>query len=223
VLILYANLYFLSTFPLKQKFNKRNEESAELNFIFEKIPYGKLENTPSFKFFLIAGLVALVLFVVAFLTVFDAAETEITLLKKNISDAEYTFKRYFKLVANKNMVHENLSLNLVELGIKKNQLPSSNAANNLLKKITVLGEKRGVEITSFKISKGDMEDFYREINIQLKLSGGLWGTMDMLASIENMLQIVDLEKISFNLANHNDELVVSSSFVATIYVYLESF
>ena len=53
-----------------------------------------------------------------------------------------------------------------------------------------------------------MEDFYREINIQLKLSGGLWGTMDMLASIENMLQIVDLEKISFNLANHNDELVV---------------
>ena len=45
----------------------------------------------------------------------------------------------------------------------------------------------------------------------------------MLASIENMLQIVDLEKISFNLANHNDELVVSSSFVATIYVYLESF
>ena len=68
-----------------------------------------------------------------------------------------------------------------------------------------------------------MEDFYKEINIQLKLSGGLWGTMDMLASIENMLQIVDLEKISFNLANHNDELVVSSSFVATIYVYLESF
>ena len=141
----------------------------------------------------------------------------------NISDAEYTFKRYFKLVANKNMVQENLSLNLVELGIKKNQLPSSNAANNLLKKITVLGEKRGVEITSFKISKGDMEDFYKEINIQLKLSGGLWGTMDMLASIENMLQIVDLEKISFNLGNHNDELVVSSSFVATIYVYLESF
>jgi type IV pilus assembly protein PilO len=193
-----------------------------LNFIFRKFPYEKFIDTPPFKIFFIAGGIGLVLFLASFFTVLDSSEAEIRLLKKNIADTENTFKRYFKLVANKNTVNKKLSLKLGELGIKKNQLPAQNGASNLIKKLTALGEKRGVEVTSFKISNSDAHEFYREVDVQLKLSGGLWATMDMISSIENMLQIVNLDKITFNLANQNDELAVSSSFAAKIYVYLEN-
>ena len=53
-----------------------------------------------------------------------------------------------------------------------------------------------------------MDDFYKEIPMHFRFRGGLWETMDMFATLQNMLQIVHIKNMSFKVAN--DDQVLSS-------------
>ena len=143
-----------------------------------------------------------------------------TLMKK-IVDTEYTLKKYFKVVASKHEVHKNLSLKTGELNMKKKQLPSEKALNKLLIKVTRLGKKRNVDIMHFKVAEGMADDFYKEIPTHFRFRGGLWETMDMFATIQNMLQIVNVKNMSFKVVKDGNKPQVLSSFIGSSYVYID--
>jgi len=192
-----------------------------MDLIFRKLPYDLIEETGPAKIYLGAFGVCLLLFLISFFTFLSAVNLERETLMKKIVDTEYTLKKYFKLVASKHEVHNNLSLKTGELNIKKKQLPSEEALNKLLVKVTRLGKKRNVDIMHFKVSEGMADDFYKEIPMHFRFRGGLWETMDMFATLQNTLQIVNVKNISFKVVNAKSKSQVLSSFIGSSYVYIE--
>jgi Tfp pilus assembly protein PilO len=189
--------------------------------IFNRLPYDSIEEIGPAKIYFGAVGVCLIIFLVSFFTFLSAVNLERELLMKKIVDTEYTLKKYFKVVANKHEVVKNLSLKTGELSMKKKQLPSEEALNKLLIKVTRLGKKRNVDIMHFKVAEGKVDDFYKEIPTHFRFRGGLWETMDMFATIQNMLQIVNVKNMSFKVVKDKNKPQVLSSFIGSSYVYID--
>ena len=189
--------------------------------IFNKLPYDTLNNIPPVRILAGAGLVGLILFLLAFFTIISAGNVKLETLSQKKTDTEYTFNKYFNVVANKAAVVMNLSLSLGELSIQKKQLPKQDALNSLIEEISSLGEKREIEVTAFQVSGGEVRDFYKDVSLHFTFRGGLLGTMDMFAALQNMPQIVDIKNITFNVGTTGNVPTLISAFTATIYVYIE--
>jgi Tfp pilus assembly protein PilO len=192
-----------------------------MDLIFNKLPYDSIEEAGPAKIYFAAVGVCLILFLMSFFTILSSVSLERENLTKKIVDTEYTLKKYFKVVASKHEVHKNLSLKTGELNMKKKQLPSEKALSELLVKITRLGEKRNVDIVHFKVADGMVDDFYKEIRMHFRFRGGLWETMDMFATLQNMLQIVHIKNMSFKVVNGVKKPQVLSSFIGSSYVYID--
>ncbi len=80
--------------------------------IFDGLPYDTLNDVSSVRILGGAGLVALILFLLASFTLFSAGEAQIETLAKKRFAAEFTFNKYFQVVANKDKVVKNLSLRM---------------------------------------------------------------------------------------------------------------
>ena len=189
--------------------------------IFNKLPYDTLEGAGPAKIFAAAVGISLVFFILAFFTLISTISAELETVKRKIVDTQYTLEKYFKVVASKDEVVKNLSLRSGELSMQKKQLPSQQALNKILVKITRLGEKRNVDIVSFKVAEGKVQDFYKEIPMHFRFRGGLWETMDMFATLQNMLQIVNIKNMSFRVTNDNNTPRLISSFIGSSYVYID--
>ena len=189
--------------------------------IFNKLPYDTLEGAGPAKIFAAAVGISLVFFILAFFTLISTINTELETVKRKIVDTQYTLEKYFKVVASKDEVVKNLSLRSGELSMQKKQLPSQQALNKILVKITRLGKKRNVDIVSFKVAEGKAQDFYKEIPMHFRFRGGLWETMDMFATLQNMLQIVNIKNMSFQVTNDNNTPRLISSFIGSSYVYID--
>ena len=194
-----------------------------MDLIFNRLPYDSIEEIGPAKIYFGAVGVCLIFFLISFFTFLSAVNLERETLMKKIVDTEYTLKKYFKVVASKHEVHKNLSLKTGELNMKKKQLPSEKALNKLLIKVTRLGKKRNVDIMHFKVAEGMADDFYKEIPTHFRFRGGLWETMDMFATIQNMLQIVNVKNMSFKVVKDGNKPQVLSSFIGSSYVYIDGF
>ena len=194
-----------------------------MDLIFNRLPYDSIEEIGPAKIYFGAVGVCLIFFLISFFTFLSAVNLERETLMKKIVDTEYTLKKYFKVVASKHEVHKNLSLKTGELNMKKKQLPSEKALNKLLVKVTRLGKKRNVDIMHFKVAEGMADDFYKEIPTHFRFRGGLWETMDMFATIQNMLQIVNVKNMSFKVVKDGNKPQVLSSFIGSSYVYIDGF
>ena len=189
--------------------------------IFNKLPYDTLEGAGPAKIFAAAVGISLVFFILAFFTLISTISAELETVKQKLVDTQYTLEKYFKVVASRHEVVKNLSLRTGELSMQKKQLPSQQALNKILVKITRLGEKRNVDIVSFKVAEGKVQDFYKEIPMHFRFRGGLWETMDMFATLQNMLQIVNIKNMSFQITNDNNTPRLVSSFIGSSYVYID--
>jgi len=191
-----------------------------MDLIFNKFPYDSIEEIGPAKIYFGAVGVCLILFLISFFSILSAVNLERETLMKKIVDTEYTLKKSFKVVASKHEVLKNLSLKTGEMNMKKKQLPSEKALNKLLIKVTRLGKKRNVDIMHFKVADGMVDDFYKEIPTHFRFRGGLWETMDMFATIQNMLQIVNVKNMSFKVVKDGNKPQVLSSFIGSSYVYI---
>ena len=192
-----------------------------MDLIFNRLPYDSIDEIGPAKIYFGAVGFCLILFLISFFTFLSAVNLEHETLMKKLVDTEYTLKKYFKVVASKHEVLKNLSLETGELNMKKKQLPSEKALNKLLVKVTRLGKKRNVDIMHFKVSEGNADDFYKEIPTHFRFRGGLWETMDMFATIQNMLQIVNVRNMSFKVVKDGNKPQVLSSFIGSSYVYID--
>ena len=192
-----------------------------MDLIFSRLPYDSIEEIGPAKIYFGAVGVCLILFLISFFTFLNTVSLERETLMKKIVDTEYTLEKYFKVVASKHEVLKNLSLKTGELNMKKKQLPSEKALNKLLVKVTRLGKKRNVDIMHFKVAEGMADDFYKEVPTHFRFRGGLWETMDMFATIQNMLQIVNVKNMSFKVVKDKNKPQVLSSFIGSSYVYID--
>ncbi len=201
--------------------------------LFDKLPYDTLEDVPPVQVLAGAGGVGLVLFLLAYFTLFSSINTQFEELAKKKTATENTLRKYRKMVANKDVTFKDMVQKVGELSAQKKQMPRQEVFDDLLKKITKLGKKRDVDVITFQMAEGKLNDFYKEIPLNITFRGGLWGTMDMFSALQNMLQLVDIKVMTFSSsdvdvfkiggANRPIKTVpmLVSQFTATTYVYID--
>ncbi|MGK0178740.1 MAG: type IV pilus assembly protein PilO [Nitrospinales bacterium] len=165
--------------------------------IFDKLPYDTLEDI---KFLhLLAGAVAIGLAIIAayYFTLFSATNTELTGLVKKKETAERTLKRHKSIVKKGDSVEKNLARISGQLDAYKKQMPVADDLPRLLEKVSGFGENRKIELLNFTLAEGSVKDFYKEIPLQIRMRGDLWSTLDFFEYMQNLLQLVSFENLSF--------------------------
>jgi Tfp pilus assembly protein PilO len=54
-----------------------------------------------------------------------------------------------------------------------------------------------IELLNFSLAEGSVKDFYKEIPLQIRMRGDLWSTLDFFEYMQNLLQLVSFENLSF--------------------------
>ncbi|MBT5471855.1 MAG: type 4a pilus biogenesis protein PilO [Nitrospina sp.] len=163
---------------------------------FDKLPYETLEDI---KFsHLIAGAVGLGLVVIAayYFTLFSATNTELTKLVKKKETAERTLKRHKSIVRKGDLTAKSLARISGQLEAYKKQMPIVDDLPKLLQKVSGFGENRKIELLTFQLEEGSVNDFYKEIPLQIRLRGDLWSTLDFFEYMQNLLQLVSFENLT---------------------------
>ncbi len=164
--------------------------------LFDKLPYDTLEGI---KFLhLLAGAVAIGMAVIVayYFTLFSASNTELTELVKKKETAERTLKRHKAVVKKGDLTEKDLARVSGQLDAYKKQMPIADDLPRLLKKVSGFGVNRKIELLNFELSEGSVEDFYKEIPLQIRMRGDLWSTLDFFEYMQNLLQLVNFEGLS---------------------------
>ena len=165
--------------------------------LFDKLPYDTLEDI---KFLhLLAGAVGIGLAIIAayYFTLLSATNTELTGLVKKKETAERTLKRHKTIVKKGDSTEKDLARVSGQLNAYKKQMPVADDLPRLLKKISNFGANRKIELLNFELSEGSVKDFYKEIPLQIRMRGDLWSTLDFFEYMQNLLQLVSFDNLSF--------------------------
>ena len=163
--------------------------------LFDKLPYDALEEIQLSH--LLAGAIGIsfVIFLIYFFTLHSISNKEYENLIKQKDSAERTLNRYKATVAKKGVLEKNMVLVKGRLDAYKNQMPNQDEIPGLIQKITAFGKNRKIKMVALTLQEGKIEDFYKEIPLKIQIDGELWGTLDFIEYIQNLLRLVSVENL----------------------------
>ena len=163
--------------------------------LFDKIPYDDLDGIKFVHMLMGAIGIGLVLFMAYFFTLYSATNAEFVELTKKKKEAQRTLNRYKTKVAKEDRVSKSLALSKGRLDVFKNQMPRQTEIPSLLQKIEAFGKQRNIKMVALTLNEGVVGDFYKEIPLKIQLNGEIWGTLDFIEYMQNLLRLVSLENL----------------------------
>ncbi|MEE2987368.1 MAG: type 4a pilus biogenesis protein PilO [Nitrospinota bacterium] len=202
--------------------------------LFDKLPYDKLEGIKLQHFLAGAVGVGILLMAIAYFTLLGAVQKDLAQLQEKKAQTEQTLTKNRNFVGQKDMIFRDFIRSSGKLSSMKRQLPTKNKMVGLLNKLTMVSQRLGVKFLSFKFKEGSIKDYYMEIPISIKLRGGFWNTMDVLESLQSMLQLIDFTDLDLSIEENVEIYEVGGSrspierrdtmvtkFTAKAYVYVK--
>lgn len=199
--------------------------------IFERLPYEKLEKVKFVHLLSGGAALGLLLFAVYFFTLYQDTQTELATLQTQRTQTATQLTNYKRLVAQKELIAQNLARITGRLDALKRQLPREKDMPGLLKEVSGFGSGRATfDITKFQLEGGKVSDFYKEIPVAITLRGSFWDTLDFLDKMQNRLQLVSFSDLKMDLQADNssrgkDKSAVShpihTKITASTYAYIE--
>ncbi len=179
--------------------------------LFDKLPYEDLEDI-QFTHMLGGAIgIGLILFLAYFFTLHSITKEEFENLIKQKEGAERTLKRYKSMIAKQGLVAKNMSLVKGQFEAYKNQMPGQDEIPGLLEQIAEFGKNRNIRMVELTLQEGKIGDFYKEIPLQVEVSGELWVTLDFIEYMQNLLRLVSFENLTLQGEDPNDRSRSSSS------------
>ena len=199
--------------------------------IFDKLPYDTLEGVKLVHVVLVALGLGLLLGAAYYFTLYTANQEEMALLENQKVELTKTLKRYRLVVSQREAVTRQLALVRGNLDALKRQMPKEEEMPRLLKRVAEIGRGLGLQILLFGMEEGTINDFYKEIPININFRGRLWKTLDMFDGMQNLLRLVDFSNVLLDVKMVDilggDGMAVKSipmlhtSFTAKTFSYIE--
>jgi type IV pilus assembly protein PilO len=158
----------------------------------------KLRNLPVIVQVLIAAAPSLLIIALFVFLVYMPKNREMTTLQakivkldSDISNAESKIRRLDDLIVENSMLREKLAL-------LKEQLPEEKEVSVLLKQISELGQKAGLEILLWRpeARKTNPEGLYVEIPVRVEVRTGYHNLGDFLSQISRLPRLVNISDLS---------------------------
>ena len=110
----------------------------------------------------------------------------------------------------------------VELKAALKTLPNKSEIPALLKKVSNLGTKVGLEFTVFRPSNEIMRGFYAEIPVDMEVIGGYHEIAQFFDSVGRLQRIVNLKNISMsNPTVKSNKVILKAKVLAVTYRFVE--
>ncbi|MCX5886633.1 MAG: type 4a pilus biogenesis protein PilO [Proteobacteria bacterium] len=102
------------------------------------------------------------------------------------------------------------------------ELPDKKEIPSLLMNISQMAQESGLQITLFQPQKENVMDFYEEIPVKIKLSGGYHELALFFDKVANLSRIVNIKDLAISEANvDGDKVNLNSSCTATTFRFME--
>ena len=102
------------------------------------------------------------------------------------------------------------------------ELPDKKEIPSLLMNISQMAQESGLQITLFQPQKENVMDFYEEIPVKIKLSGGYHEFALFFDKVANLSRIVNIKDLAISEANiYGDKVNLNSSCTAITFRFIE--
>ena len=102
------------------------------------------------------------------------------------------------------------------------ELPDKKEIPSLLMNISQMAQESGLQITLFQPQKENVMDFYEEIPVKIKLSGGYHELALFFDKVANLSRIVNIKDLAISEANiYGDKVNLNSSCTAITFRFIE--
>lgn len=142
-------------------------------------------------------------------------------VKQDEQELRTTFQRKQRKAANFNAYHEQLQEMERSFGAMLRQLPGKTEVPSLLVDISQTGLGAGLEEKLFQPSSEIRKDFYAELPIKIRLTGGFHELGNFVSGIAGLPRIVTLHDIEIKPENQNSFGDLVLDVTAKTYRYLD--
>lgn len=156
----------------------------------------KLAKLPRGQRFLVYLIVWLLVGAMFFFALYMPAQNEVSSLKANRSNLERQKAQVEARVANKETFDQELDRLTKELSLALTELPSDREIPGLLKGISQLGKKVGLEVRRFTPLPEERREYVAEVPVELEVEGSFHEVamfFDRLSKMNRIVYVQDIE------------------------------
>ena len=173
------------------------------------------------KILILAGIIGILAFLYFYLLYFPQY-TKYTELQSQVQKLTSDFEEQKKIAATlPKFKREAQELEqLFNAALK--ELPDKKEIPSLLMNISQMAQESGLQITLFQPQKENAMDFYEEIPVKIKLSGGYHELALFFDKVANLSRIVNIKDLTISDANiDRDKVNLNSSCTAITFRFIE--
>lgn len=176
-----------------------------LDKVFDKLPYEQLEKIKFVHLLMGAAGAGLLLFLIYFFTLYSAGQEETAALLAKKAEAEKKLKTNEALVAQTGAVKRDLAILVHDLNDARRQMPTADEMPQLLRRVGDSEKDLSLNILSFKVEEGKVQDYYKEIPISINMCGKFWNSVGFFDRIQDLLQTVTFSGLRMEMAKIKEE------------------
>jgi len=122
---------------------------------------------------------------------------KIELIKKDLKDLELNIQKYSPYVNKLEVLNKQITARREFLETVKNIFPDEREIPEVLKKITEVARKNGLEILVFRPEKEIEKNYYHEISIRIELVGSFKDMANFLNEVQRLPRLVVVNDVEF--------------------------
>jgi len=142
-------------------------------------------------------------------------------LEEQIQGQKFTLQKYRKVAANYDAFQTQVEALEIDLRQALAQLPDSKEIPDLIRQISDLGVRTGLQITLLRPQAEQVREYYAEVPITVNMVGSFHAVGQFFDELARLPRIISVSKVKLDGDNKQDTTIVGTECLATTYRFLE--
>ena len=175
---------------------------------------------PQYRWGMIPGLLLLVAVAYGY-GMYKPEGERISRLEDQIQRQRFTLQKYHKVAANYDTFQTQVEALEIDLRQALAKLPDSKEIPDLIRQISDLGVRTGLQITLLRPQAEQVREYYAEVPITVKMVGPFHAVGQFFDELGRLPRIVSVSKVKLDGETKKDTTTVDTECLATTYRFLE--
>lgn len=142
-------------------------------------------------------------------------------LEEQLQRQKLTLQKYRKVAANYDAFQTQVEALEIDLRQALAQLPDSKEVPDLIRQISDLGVRTGLQITLLRPQSEQVREYYAEVPITVNMVGSFHAVGQFFDELARLPRIISVSKIKLDGNSKQDATIVDTECLATTYRFLE--
>ncbi len=153
--------------------------------------------------------------------VIDVVDKEIATKQASLAKLNGELVEKKKIADNINQLKKEKELLERKFAEALTEMPAELKLDELLRQLSDIGRKSGLQILNLEPGKAKVEGFYASVPIKMQVTGNFHETVVFFESVAKLRRIVNIGEFSFGSpAKKSEKVVLTTSFLATTYQFV---